>query len=251
MKTALGRYGFGLAAIGFGVCALVWPAFSGWGQVQALAGLPFHEFLPYVIAAVEIVGGAAVLFPRSARAGAIALGSLNGAFALLAIPSILSHPLVYNGYGNFFEQLSFVAGAVILDACNAPARPRRFAWAAYYAFAACVVSFALEQWFYLAATASFVPKWIPFGPTFWAYATTAAFGLAAIALFTRLMPRLAARLTAAMVAAFALLVWVPAIVAGPHTLGNWTEGLETLGIAASAWMVAGFAQVAMHADRRD
>jgi uncharacterized membrane protein YphA (DoxX/SURF4 family) len=85
-----------------------------------------------------------------------------------------------------------------------------------------------------------VPKWIPPGQMFWAIATTAAFGLAALALLTGLMARLASRLTTAMLAGFLLLVWLPLLVADPHSFVNWAEATETLGIAASAWMVADF-----------
>src|SRR6185437_5344214 len=97
----------------------------------------------------------------------------------------------------------------------------------------CVVSFALEQLFYLSSTASLVPKWIPPGQMFWAIATTSAFALAAIAL-------LASRLNTAMLLGFLLLVWLPALSANPHSFVNWSEGLETLAIAASAWIVADF-----------
>jgi uncharacterized membrane protein YphA (DoxX/SURF4 family) len=108
----------------------------------------------------------------------------------------------------------------------------------YFSFGLCVLSFGLEQLFYLANTASLVPKWIPPGQMFWAIATTIAFGLAAIALLTGLMARLAARLNTAMLLGFGLLVWVPILIVDPHTLSNWTESAETLGIAGSAWMVA-------------
>lgn len=238
MKDALGRFGFGLAAIGFGVCALVWPDFSAWPLIGALAGVPHREVLPYLVAGLEIFGGIAVLWPRTARAGAVVLGAVYLAFVMLAVPAIVAHPHVYNGYGNLFEQLSFVAGAALIYALSGPTIAARVARIAYYAFAICVVSFALEQWFYLPQTASLVPKWIPPGQMFWAIATTVAFALAAIALLTGLLPRFAAKLTAAMVAGFGLLVWLPALVAGPHTLANWTESAETLGIAASAWIVA-------------
>ena len=237
MKYSLGRYVYGLAVIGSGICALAWH------DVDALAGVPHREILTYIVATIEILGGVAVQWPRTARAGAVALGAIYFTFALLGVPLIITHPLVYNGFGNFFEQFSFVSGAVILYACCgpiAPARTARLGQIGYYSFGICVVSFTLEQLFYLSATASFVPKWIPPGQMFWAIATTAAFALAAIALLTGLMARLASRLTTAMIVGFGLLVWLPALFANPHSFVNWAEGTETLGIAASAWMVADF-----------
>ncbi len=242
MGHSMGRYVFGVAAIASGICALVWHDFSNWQQLNTL-DVSHREMLAYIVATIEILGGAAVLWPRTARAGAIALGALYLTFALLGVPAIIKHPLVYNSFGNFFEQFSFVAGALILYACSgpiAPARTARSAQIGYYSFGICVVSFALEQLFYLSATASLVPKWIPPGQMFWAIATTAAFGCAAIALLTGLIARLASRLTTAMLVGFGLLVWLPALFADPHSFTNWSESVETLGIAGSAWIVADF-----------
>ena len=241
MKYSLGRYVYGVATIGSGICALVWHNYD------ALAAVPHRGILIYILAIIEILGGVAVqlpvLWPRTARAGAVALGAIYLLFALLGLPLIIKHPLVYNNFGNFFEQFSYVSGALILYACSgriAPARTSRLARLGYYSFGLCVVSFALEQFFYLSATASLVPKWIPPGQMFWAIATTAAFALVAIALLTGIMALLASRLNTAMLVAFGLLVWLPALFANPHSFVNWSEGLETLAIAASSWIVADF-----------
>ena len=241
MKYILGRYVYGLAAIGSGICALVWHDFSNWHQIKALAEVRHLEILTYIVAAIEILGGVAVQWTKTARAGAVALGAIYFAFTLLTLPLIIQQPLVYNGFGNFFEQYSLASGAVILYACSgsiAPNRTTRLAQIGYYSFGVCVVSFALEQLFYLPATASFVPKWIPPGQMFWAIATTAAFALAALALLTGFMALLASRLNTAMIVGFGLLVWMPALFANPHSFGNWSEGIETLAIAGSAWIVA-------------
>jgi|ERR1700723_20785 len=237
MKHPLGRYLYGLALIASGTCAMVWHNFD------ALADVPHRGILVYVAATIITLGGAAILWSQTVRAGAVAVGAIYLGFALLGVPLIIEHPLVYNGFGNFFEQLSYVASAGILYACSgsiAPAKPSRLAHIGYYAFAICVVSFALEQLFYLPETASFVPKWLPPGQMFWAIATTVAFGLAAIALLSGFMALLASRLNTAMLLGFGLLVWLPAVFADPHSSQNWAEGTETLAIAASAWIVADF-----------
>ncbi len=243
MKYSLGRYVYGLAAIASGICALAWHDFSNWHQIKALGDASHHAILTYIAATIEIVGGIAIQLPRTARAGALALGAIYCVFALLGVPLIIAHPLIYNSFGNFFEQLSLASGAVILYAGSGPiasARTSRVAQVGYYSFAICVVSFGLEQLFYLSETASLVPKWIPPGQMFWAKATTAAFFLAAIALLTGYMARLASRLNTAMILGFGLLVWLPALIADPHSFVSWSEGLETLAIAASAWTVADF-----------
>ena len=237
MKYSLGRYVYGLAAVGSGICALAWDKFDALGIV------PHRGILTYIVATVVILGGVAVQWPRTLRAGAVALGTIYFIFALVGLPLIIEHPLIYNNFGNFFEQFSFVSGTVILYACSGPiagARTARLARFGYYSFGICVVSFALEQLFYLSETANLVPKWIPPGQMFWAMATTAAFALAAIALFTGFMARLASRLTTAMLVGFLLLTWVPALFANPHSFQNWAESTETLAIAASAWIVSDF-----------
>jgi uncharacterized membrane protein YphA (DoxX/SURF4 family) len=237
MKYSPGRYVYGWAAISSGICALAWHNFD------ALGGVPHRQVLTYIAATLEILGGVAVQWPRTARAGAVAVGAIYLTFALLGLPLIVAHLLVYNGFGNFFEQFSFVAGALILYACSgpiAPARKSRLAQVGYYSFGICVVSFTLEQLFYLSETASFVPKWIPPGQMFWAIATTVAFAVAAIALLTGFMARLASQLTTAMILGFGLLVWLPAIFSDRRSFVNWAEGVETVGIAATAWIVADF-----------
>jgi uncharacterized membrane protein YphA (DoxX/SURF4 family) len=242
MKYFLGRYVFGLAAIASGICAFAWHDFVNWHQYKALGDAGHHQILTYVAAAIEVLGGIAVLSPRTARAGAAAVGSIYLIFTLLTVPFIFEHPLVYNSFGNFFEQFSLLSGAVILYGCSGSttARSPRLAQIGYYSFGLCVMSFALEQLFYLSATASLVPKWIPPGQMFWAIATTAAFALASIALLTGFAARLASRLNTAMILAFGVLVWVPALFADPHAFGNWSEAAETFAIAGSAWLAADF-----------
>jgi uncharacterized membrane protein YphA (DoxX/SURF4 family) len=236
MNFSLGRYVYGIAAIASGVCTLVWHDFA---NVQMAAhDAHRHLIISYFVGAIEVLGGVAVLWPVTLRCGAIALGVLYGVFALFGLPGIFAHPLVYNGYGNVFEQLSFVAGALIVYASAGSVRMEGPARVGYYLFGVCVVSFTLEQAFYLAPTASFVPAWIPLGPMFWAIATTIAFAVAAIALLTGVQALLASRLTTVMIAAFGFLVWVPAIFADAHSFGNWSECMETLGITGTAWIVA-------------
>jgi len=160
-------------------------------------------------------------------------------FALLCVAGIVSAPRVYNSWGNFFEQLSLFTGAAIayarLSSAWSTGTARRIG---RMLLGVCVVSFALEQAFYLHATATLVPAWLPPGQTFWAIATTAAFALAAIAVLTNLAALLATRLLTAMIVGFGLLVWVPLLFAAPRSQANWSEWAETFAIAGVAWILA-------------
>jgi drug/metabolite transporter superfamily protein YnfA len=191
MKINLGRQVFGLAAILFGVFTLTWHDFNTWQQIQPLDKILPRQVLAYFIAAIEIFGGFAIQWRRTVRAGALALGGVYLAFALLWIPRIAAKPQSYDPWGNFFEQFSQVAGALIVYASfdrgvdqADSGRTAKIARFGYISFGVCVISFTFGQLFYLSDTAQFVPKWVPPGQMFWAVTTTIAFALAAIALLS-------------------------------------------------------------------
>jgi uncharacterized membrane protein YphA (DoxX/SURF4 family) len=243
MRIYLGRHVYGLAAVAFGVIALVWHDFNDWQQIRALGNVPHREILVCAAAAIELFGGVAIQWPRTARVGAIALGTIYLIFALLWVPHIAAKPQIFDRWANFFEQFSLVSAALIVYASVRRSRSEPVARAArmgYIFFGICVVSFTLEQLVYLSGTAAFVPKWIPLGQMFWAITTTIAFALAAIALLSGRSALLASRLLTAMLIGFGLLVWLPAPFADPHKLINWAGNAENLAIAGAAWIVADF-----------
>jgi uncharacterized membrane protein YphA (DoxX/SURF4 family) len=239
----LGRHVFGLAAVAFAVISFFWRDFNNWQQIQPLGNVPHREVLLYLAAAIELFGGIAIQWPRTARLGASALGIIYLVFALLWVPRIAAQPLVYDRWGNLFEQFSLVSGALIVFATAGRSdaqRTARIARLGYLFFGICVVSFTLEQLFYLSGTAQFVPKWIPPGQMFWAVLTTIAFALAAIALLSGRSALLASLLLTVMIVGFGLLVWLPAPFADPHKLTNWVGNAQNLAIAGAAWIVFDF-----------
>lgn len=243
MKTCLGRHVLGSAAILFGLITLAWRDFNSWQQIQALGNIPHREILAYFAAAIEILGGLAIQWHRTARAGAAALGCVFLIFALLWVPSVVADPRVFGGWGSFFEEFSQFAGALIVYAAMSPSNPARAARAARAGcvfFGICVVSFTVFQVVYLSATVMFVPKWIPLGQMFWAIATTVAFALAAIAILSGRVALLASRLLTAMIIGFGLLVWLPALFNDPHKLFNWAGNAQNLAIAGAAWVVTDY-----------
>jgi hypothetical protein len=230
----LGRHLFGVAIAAWGVITLAWHDGSGITQ-------PFyHGWISlYSIAIVQILGGVLLQFPRTARSGASGVGTAFLFFAILCVPFIFEAPQTYNNWGNFFEQLTIVTGAAIVYARLSSGRPAAMLLRiARVLVAICVTSFALEQAFYLDNTASLVPKWLPPGQMFWAEATTVAFALAALALLTNRRALLASRLVTAMLVLFGLLVWLPMLLANPHSHNNWSEFAETFAIAGVAWILA-------------
>lgn len=243
MKINLGRHVLGLAAVGFGVISLVWQDFGApWQQIQVLGNIPHREVLVYPAAAVELFGGLAIQWSRTARAGACALGAIFLTFALLWVPRIAHEPRNYDRWANFFEQFSIVSGAIIVYASFSQNSEieAKVARVGYLFFGICVISFTLEQLFHLSATAEFVPKWIPPGQMFWAITTTIALALAAIALLSGHSALLASRLLTTMIVGFGLLVWLPAPFADPHKLINWAGNAQNTAIMGAAWIVADY-----------
>jgi uncharacterized membrane protein YphA (DoxX/SURF4 family) len=242
-RINLGRHVYGLAAIAFGIITLVWHDFNSWQQIRALGNVPHREILVYIAAAIELFGGIAIQWPRTAQAGSLVLGAIYLIFALLWVPMVAAEPRVFDRWGNFFEQFSLVSGALIVYASFDRGKSERAAMAArigYIFFGVCVVSFTMEQLLYLSGTAAFVPKWIPPGQMFWAIATTIAFALAAIALLSGRLALLASRLLTVMIIGFGLLVWLPAPFADPHKMINWAGNAQNLAITGAAWIVADF-----------
>ena len=191
-----------------------------------------------VVGAAQIAGGAVIQVRGAAKAGACVLGAAYFVAALACVPRIAGTPLVYDAWGNFFEPFSQAIGAAVVVASSSPACEVRALPVVRSLFGLCAASFALEQAFSLQNTASLVPAWIPPGPQFWAAATTAFFALAAVALVANRLALTATRLLTAMILAFGVLVWVPLLIAKPHSRANWSELAETFAIAGAAWILA-------------
>jgi hypothetical protein len=228
--SKLGRHVFGMAAVAFGVITLAWHDYNGWHQPR---------YLVYAVAVALMIGGTALEFHRTAKAGAAVLGAIYLVFALQCVPGIVAAPRIYNSWGNFFEQSSLLTGAVIVYARLSSAwSPEAVQRIGRIFLGICTASFALEQKFYLGATASLVPKWLPPSQVFWAVATTVFFALAAVALLANQMALLAARLLTMMLVIFGLLVWLPLLLSDLHSHTNWSETAETFAIAGTAWILA-------------
>jgi uncharacterized membrane protein YphA (DoxX/SURF4 family) len=231
----MGRYLFGASALLLGVASLALhdQLISGWQ-------LPGVDAFIVVTSLAQIAGGAAMLWPKSQRLGAIILGIVYLLFSLTFVPDVFTQPGVYASWGDVFYQLSLVAGAVVAYGLTTPSPPypKRICSAAVKLLGLCSISFAVEQVEFLARTIGLVPKWVPPNGMFWAIATTLAFGLAGISLVIGYKSLLASRLLGLMLALFGVAIWIPIAIADPKTHSNWSEGLETFAIAGVAWIVA-------------
>jgi len=235
----LGVYVYGASAIVLGVVGLAWRDFAtNWQRVAA--DVPHRVALAEIAGVYEILCGAAVLWRRTARAGALLLAVLYFVFASLWIYQVVANPRIYDSWGNFFEEFSLVAGGLILFAglgqkeCT---RTRRTGVVSRM-YGVCVISFGLVHVFYLQGAASYVPRWIPPGQVFWAAATAVFFFMAAAAILSGVLAGLASRLLTAMIVLFEVLIWAPKLAASPHEHFMWAGNAISIAMAGAAWAVA-------------
>ena len=233
----MSRHLFGAATLALGVASLVLHM-----QLVSNWTLPGSVVFLYVTAVAQIAGGIAIQFPGSARLGAIVLLAVYLLFACTMVPAIFAQPGVYASWGNVFYSLGVAVGAAVAYVLASSLTPavKRTANAAIIVFGMCNISYAIEQVEFFARTVSLVPKWIPFGGSFWSIATTIAFALAGVSLIIRYKALLASRLLAAMFLIFGVTIWIPILIAQPGEPMNWSEGLETIAIGGAAWIVADF-----------
>jgi uncharacterized membrane protein len=236
MKNSLGRYFYALVTIALGIFTFIWR------DNNSLNIKHGHLAIAILVATLQVLCGLALLVPSGSEAvrvryATLTLAVIYIAIGLTAVPAMVHQPRIYANWGEFFYQLALAVGAIILFAQTSG--KSGVARIGIIAFALCNVSFALEQYEFLAGTAALVPHWVPLSGTFWVWVTNVFFVMTAIALLTSILARLAAQLSTAMFILFALLSILPAVVA-THSVFRETELVETFLTAASAWVLADY-----------
>jgi uncharacterized membrane protein len=109
---------------------------------------------------------------------------------------------------------------------------------ARWIFGLCSVDFGLAHLTGVPLVAAMVPKWIPFGGEFWAVLTGIAFVLAGLAILSRILDILAARLLALMLLGFSALTLAPHIFASPRDHVAWGGNAYNLAAVGAALIFA-------------
>jgi uncharacterized membrane protein len=108
---------------------------------------------------------------------------------------------------------------------------------ARYLFAIWIIPIGISHFFYTQATIDLIPAWIP-GRMFFAYLTGAGHVAAGLGVLFGVVPRLAVVAEAAMLTVITLLVWGPAVIAGPTVRMPWTAFWISWAITAAIWVLA-------------
>jgi len=224
---------FGTGMIGLGVVGVIYGDFDGVWQL-APASLPGRQVLAYVSATLMLVCGIGLLSKRTETPAARVLFPYWALLVLLLkFPVAIKAPLVEASWQSMSEIVVLFAGSWVLFTAD-----KRAVRIAQLVFGAALIPLGLAHFVYLDQTAPLIPGWLPFH-TGWAWFTGAAQIAAGFGVLLGIHARLAATMEAAMLSAFTILVWIPAIVVSPTKQGVWSELTISWAISAGAWVVAG------------
>ena len=219
------------------------------GAAAVLAGavgLAFHQTWSPASAMVHlgdvVLAAAGIginLKGRWAVCSAIALAVWAAVTLALQAPKLAPHWNVWGTWQDVAETAAVGLGAVIawrmlLDRDGSD----RIAWIAQRLFGACLVVFGVSHFVYLDLTTPLVPKWLPPGAVFWAYATGAAHIAAGLAIGSGVLAKRAAQLASLMYALFGLMVWLPEVIKAPTSHDNWSETGVNWMLVGAAWCLA-------------
>jgi uncharacterized membrane protein YphA (DoxX/SURF4 family) len=239
LASNLGIYLYAAGAIFLGVLGLVSGDFATtWQHVGP--NVPLREPLAYLTAVIELVAGIALLWPGTARIGAITLTVVYSIFTLIWIPTYFENLRNFDPLGNVFEEFSLVVAGAVLVASFSPAGSffsrRESLFARLYGLSA--ISFGAGHVYYMPGLLSWIPKWLPPSQMFWAYVTTIGFFLAAAAILSGILAPLASRLVTFEILSFEILVWIPKLLAGPHDHFNWAGNAISIALSGAPWVVS-------------
>ena len=212
-KIELGPPVFGAALAVLGVLGLMRGDFTVvWHPVPDT--VPARTLLAYLTAGLFVVGGVALQWRRFRPVSGAALAIL---LLLLGSPwlgRVIAFPEMIGTWVGFAEQLALVLGAAMI-ALAARGASERTVTACRIAFGLIQLVFGLGHFLALKEAVGMTPAWLPPSQAFWALATGAAHFAGGLAFLAGIQPRKVAAALAAMFAGFALLVWLPAVAAGP------------------------------------
>ena len=232
---------YGLGVMALGMVSLAWRDFDLGQPVPK--SFPDRALLAHAAAALMLVGGAGVEWRRTTAWSAAVLAIYYTFIVVVLMYGrlVLAHYAEYLTYSGAAEQLAIAAGGLIVYATSAgidAALAARLTRLGQLVFAVCALLFGGAHFVYLNLTAPLVPRWLPPGQDFWAYATGIGHIAAGIAILTGVHARLAAILLTAMFASFTPLVHLPMLLADPSSHANWSENALNLALAGTAWVVA-------------
>jgi hypothetical protein len=219
---------FSLAIIGLGAETFV--------CVGALEGtLIESDRFGHFIGPLLLACGVGLLFKRTMRPAAMALGTLLFLYALVfEVPRYATNLRSISSRTGVFELLSIAALAWLLPGWDAT--PRWLTRASRYLLAVSLIVFGVDHFLALAPIGTLIPAWIPWH-VFWIGFFGAAFIAAGISIAFNIMPRWGAFCLGLMFAIWVFTLHLPRTLfgmcggSGPRAPDEWSS----LFIAIALW----------------
>lgn len=231
MKIQLGRVLFAVTIIALGILDLVYRDTLMWKVLPKSLPVSITTVLAIGTGVLLIVAGAGLLTPQfQVGAARVLLLFLLLWDVLIGIPPVIASP------GAEVTWLVLGMMTIVLMAGWLLAGKGQVT-AARTIVGLALLPVGLSHFSYQQVTLNLVPLWMP-ARLFWVYAVGAAHAAAGVGLLVGVLPRLAARMEAGMLLAFAVLIWIPKVMTSPGEHFNWTELLGTVMIGAAMWVVA-------------
>lgn len=257
----VGVWIYGLATVVTGILDIAWGGFEGSHQPIKAFGqhVPGQQILAYIAGIWLVAAGVAILWRRTARAGAAGSALIYLIFALFWLPRfyVVPHTLGFHIgilifiVGGLAQQLLLAAPGVMVyaeTASDAVWRERRVVVARWMLGLPPIV-FGLGHLLNVPAIVRFVPHWVPFG-SFWTVLTGIAFMLAGSAIVSGIRDILAARLLMLMLFLFEIMVEIPPIFVHPHNQAAWGGAVYNLTAIGACWIFIESVASRSQADQR-
>jgi uncharacterized membrane protein YphA (DoxX/SURF4 family) len=244
------RFGGALFAVslaGVAVLSLVYGNF-----VPLLEPFPGPKVVTYALGLLLLTASVGLFFERTLAASAIIVAMCAAAWAVVSTSPIVKAPQSIGSWYGFCEGVSMLAGVWTLYASHrrnnragikATLTSDSALWVARGLFGAACLEYGIAHFAYAAYSLQFVPTWLPARVPL-LYATGIFHTAAGAGLILGILPRLAARLEAAMIVLFGVLVWLPSFFANPipkwagNLQNQWSETIVTFLLAGVACLIA-------------
>lgn len=232
----LGILFVGVGSLAAGVFDLIWGEFERAHEpIQAWGDhIPGETVLAYLVAVCLIVGGAAIFWRKTERAGAILLAIIYGSFTVFWLPRLVTAPTIlgYQPHVYYGVIAGLLSQAIVSAALVGTVSVAR------WVFGLGSLSFGLAHLTNVQDNASLVPRWLPPTADFWVVLTGVAFVLAGVAILVRVKDVLASQLLALMFLVFSVLALVPLPIASPHDHVAWGGNAYNLAAIGATWIFA-------------
>jgi len=242
----LGRAVFVLANIALGVETLLCARYSEQiGSHNIIPVLPFLPAIPwvaYAFGAVWLACAAGLLFGRTMRRAAIALGTLLFVSALvLEGPRYLANLGSMSERTGLLEPLAMAALAWLLPGRDAA--PRWLVWASRGLLAVSFIVFGVDHWLALGPIGTLIPAWIPWH-VFWIGFFGAAFIAAGLSIGLNLLVRWGAAGIGLMFGIWVFTLHLPRVLGwygipgAPRNPAEWSSLFIAVALWGGSWALA-------------